>query len=907
MNDNRNNDQSNYNHNNNNNIANGGTKGSNSSSTTYQNVIYKKLRGTLILTEDSYTFYPIPINQSEKNCENDNSVNSGEISNNSNSNKTTKAPTKQYWSQVVKHQVSPVTHTRHLLKIIISQSNSSQQPVNRPVNVLFEFKTRQDIEKIRKDISQRLLYTRQIHALNHNNISTSKHATTSTNTTTTANQFQSSRKRNHHEFMQGNTSQTGTQHNYGNENSSIMMVSSSSLSSSPSSKSYSMLTKSQFKVASSSLLASYPTLRKQYSFLLKPSSSTVTTNTATAITTASAADNNNTSIISNDLDFWTTHSTQQSNQLSKIIGVTSRGLPSTIKSSLDIQITTNNNAMSSSSSSSNAANNSNDKKNSNNNDNSNTTTTSSSMPLNISSSAITLGVEEMKQIFIMYPAVHAAYEEKVPLELSEELFWRKYLESEYFHRDRGKLGMIAKMNLLESGVGGKNSNSSGKKKGNENDDDEDNDETGGDGGDKDDNDDDKKEDVKKIDESVRVATASSNDIFSRKELELQRLKEQQHKLKLQQKEEDESLQFLHRHVSNKNIAIGQFDLTSTANTERGARLLLHSNADVYPSNNCGKKVIEKYNKHWAMVLNPNEAVAGCDLKQLARKSVTIVLDGDEDANAKGGVDEEMKRLVNSASSIAAASATNHDNGESISDDHFYYGDNVLIEELKLKNINAYSGQYSQLGKQENLLDEAAIEKQLEMNVAFSNIAMDQVKGMINPIISSLPIEKISDALPDKLFGMQLLVALTKKLVEDSKSEKDAAKMTNEMPQEFRNKFTKYFRRSSELLRHFYALRRMMEIEQKEIDGMKSKRNGNKDDKNKQSSQKLERIVTGLVDVYREMEAMRNELPSSDLGEKMRKMFIPVMDQLDWASKLHKDGLTSGPKKIGGFGFVEVTD
>ncbi len=895
--------QSNNNHNNN--IANGGTNGSNSTSTAYQNVIYKKVQGTLILTEDSYTFYPIPIIQSEKNSENSKNGNSGdsggsggsgEISKNSNSNKITKAPTKQSWSQVVKHQVSPVTHTRHLLKIIISQSNSSQQPIN----VLFEFKTRQDIEKIRKDISQRLLNTRQIHALNHNNISLSKYASTSTNTTssTTANEIQSSRKRNHNEFMQSNTSQIGTQHNYGNENSSIMMVSSSSPSSSSSSKSYAMLTKSQFKVASSSLLASYPTLRKQYSFLLKSSSSSSSTATTTtnANGTTAAGDNNNTSIISNDLDFWTTHSTEQSNQLSKIIGVTSRGLPSTIKSSLDIQITTNNNTTSSSSNTAN--NNNNDKKDSNNNDNSNTTTattSSSSMPLNISSSAITLGVEEMKQIFIMYPAVHAAYEEKVPLELSEELFWRKYLESEYFHRDRGKLGMSAKMNLLESGGGGGGS-------GNNTNDDDDNDEI--DGGDKDDNDDDKKEDVKKIDESVRVATASSNDIFSRKELELQRLKEQQHKLKLPQGEEDESLQFLHRHVSNKNFAIGQFDLTSTANTERGARLLLHSNADVYPSNNCGKKVIEKYNKHWAMVLNPNEAVAGCDLKQLARKSVTIVLDGDEDANAKGGVDEEMKRLVNSASSFAASSGTNHDNGESISDDHFYYGDNVLIEELKLKNINAYSGQYSQSRNQE---DEAAIEKQLEMNVAFSNIAMDQVKGIINPIISSSPIDKITDSLPDKLFGMQLLVALTKKLVEDSKSEKDAAKMTNEMPQEFRNRFIKYFRRSSELLRHFYALRRMMEIEQKEQDGMKSKRNGNKDDKNKQSSQKLERIVTGLVDVYREMEAMRNELPSSDLGEKMRKMFIPVMDQLDWASKLHKDGLTSGPKKTGGFGFVEVTD
>ena len=50
----------------------------------------------------------------------------------------------------------------------------------------------------------------------------------------------------------------------------------------------------------------------------------------------------------------------------------------------------------------------------------------------------------MRQIFILYPAVHKAYEEKVPLELSDEQFWRKYLESEYFHRDRGRIGTASR-------------------------------------------------------------------------------------------------------------------------------------------------------------------------------------------------------------------------------------------------------------------------------------------------------------------------------------------------------------------------------------------------------------------------------------------------------------------------------
>ena len=47
----------------------------------------------------------------------------------------------------------------------------------------------------------------------------------------------------------------------------------------------------------------------------------------------------------------------------------------------------------------------------------------------------------------MYPAVHRAYEEKVPLELSEEQFWRKYLESEYFvkHYDIDTNATLAKV------------------------------------------------------------------------------------------------------------------------------------------------------------------------------------------------------------------------------------------------------------------------------------------------------------------------------------------------------------------------------------------------------------------------------------------------------------------------------
>jgi transcription initiation factor TFIIH subunit 1 len=69
----------------------------------------------------------------------------------------------------------------------------------------------------------------------------------------------------------------------------------------------------------------------------------------------------------------------------------------------------------------------------------------------------------------------------------------------------------------------------------------------------------------------------------------------------------------------------------------------------------------------------------------------------------------------------------------------------------------------------------------------------------------------------------------------------------------------------------------------------------------QSSHKLKRIVQGLEDVYREMEGMRKDLPQTELGEKMRKMCLPIMDQLDWAFKLNRDSSGSGG------GFVTVND
>ena len=218
-------------------------------------------------------------------------------------------------------------------------------------------------------------------------------------------------------------------------------------------------------------------------------------------------------------------------------------------------------------------------------------------------------------------------------------------------------------------------------------------------------------------------------------MELQRLREveeEQKQMQLQQQQQNherfhsesifDSLNGGgHYHQSKKAIAIGQFDLTSAANTKRGSKLLLHTNGDVHPSNDCRKKVIEKYNKHWVMVLNSNDAVEGCDLSMLVRKSVNIAIKVDDDANMKGGIDVEMRRLVNSviASTSISTSANGgkgnsngtgdgdiHYDNPANGDDHFYYGDNVLFEELSLQNVNAYSGQISLSESNVGAMDEA---------------------------------------------------------------------------------------------------------------------------------------------------------------------------------------------------------
>jgi transcription initiation factor TFIIH subunit 1 len=293
------------------------------------------------------------------------------------------------------------------------------------------------------------------------------------------------------------------------------------------------------------------------------------------------------------------------------------------------------------------------------------------------------------------------------------------------------------------------------------------------------------------------------------------------------------------------LAVGQFDLASTFETERGN--LLEGPKDNHPPNQVddgkGARVIQKYNRHWAMVLHPDQATAGSNLMEVARRSVQQVLPGDTDAKPCGGVDEEMLRLVEFAS--AAQSQANHAAGLGLHDGDDY-------EQLNLKNVEAYySSQKAEQKEQTKEADEEASKR----HKVFAKAMAAKTKALAQAMGGEDSGRLQTTCFPPAALGRELLSALTKKMAQDSRTEAASLEVVNSLPEDFRKRLQTYFRRSSELLRHFFGLRR---LEAKGSSG---------------HSQKLARIVLGMETVYREMEGMRKALPQTETGEMMRKVCI----------------------------------
>lgn len=463
-----------------------------------------------------------------------------------------------------------------------------------------------------------------------------------------------------------------------------------------------------------------------------------------------------------------------------------------------------------------------------------------------SSGRVTLGVEEMRQIFILYPAVHKAYEEKVPLELSDEQFWRRYLESEYFHRDRGRIGTAARNHSSQEQQQRQLKQQENKKN--------------------------KASGPSAEEQEARAAAVGTDDLFSRYD---QKLKEQQQG-EVSGGVAASAASDRHHNNFGRNLAVGQFDLASTFETERGK--ILEGPKDNHPPNQAddgekGSRVIQKYNRHWAMVLHPDEAVAGANLTEVARQSVKDVIPDDPDAMAGGGVDDEMRKLVDFAN--ATEEEADHAAGVGRHDEY---------EPLSLNNVEAYyTGQVNEQKNASETDDEAA-----KRHAFFSKAMSAKMDALVKSMDkTSLP----KSCFPPPTLGKELLSALTKKMAQDSQTEAASLEMVSKLPEDFRKKLQSYFRRSSELLRHFFGLRKLSET----LGGGST---------NAAHKQKLARIVRGMETFYREVEGFRNDLPAgTETGQMMRKMCLPIMEELDQAFKLHRERSGSG----GGGGFVDVDE
>ena len=758
---------------------------------SYSGILYRKNNGVLVLSKASLNFRPEAATAGQ---------------NITNGSGAIELP----WNRIIKHQVSPASHPKSLLKVLVEAAadvgggGGGDVSNNNTSSFTFVFPTRNELERARREITTQL----------------SKHRNNNNNNSNSSSSNNKKRPRT-----------MTTKHG----------------KSSPPSSTYIAHDPMALIATRSSLLASDPALRAQHRLLV--------------------IDNGTLS----EEDFWETHHRLVADEYAKISGRKDAGMSSALKSSLDLGISRSGagNKKKKSGGDNSKDDDKKDDKSSNNNK------SSSSI-----SGVVHLGVEEIRQIFLMYPAVHRAYEEKVPLELSEEQFWRKYLESEYFHRDRGRIGAhIGRVNEREQ----METERFGRKK------------QGDDVGDKN-----KKGEDNNImgedEANTRLAAAGTDDLFSRYERGLSGAT-------LLGGGTDSSNNIGASSQSKKklgttNLAVGQFDLASTAETERGDRFL--SGLDLHPppeEGSQGARIIDKYNRHWAIVLHPKESTAGVDLSVVAAKRVAEG-GGDaaeEDAKVNGGTDRETRRLIG----FANADEANADFARCTGDDALDEGAGNAYAELHLRNVDAYSGKFGS-----NIDDKAPTTKnEAEMNLKYAKFLAAATRANTDPILKSNTTGKskgfcnaptLKQALPEEKIGRPLLEALTKKMAADSQTDADVQQLADALPEDFRNNLATFFRRSTELLRHFFTLRSVFADDSDGNGGF---------GRSESQKQKLSNIVKEMEKEHSKMYELTRNLPLME-----SKMFKPIMDQLDRAFKLHRDDdskTKSGFVTVSGFVPVET--
>ena len=788
---------------------------------SYSGILYRKLKGTLELSDAGFNF-----RRPESGGNNGGAI---EIP----------------WNRTIKHQVSPASHSKSLLKILVAATGAAASANGDDINnssntsFTFVFPTRSELESARKEITSRIGVISKNRNTNNNNNSN--------------NNTSSTRKRPR------TTTTTTEQHNG---------------KSTPPSSSYITHDPMALIATRSSLLASDPALRAQHRLLV------IDNGTLT------------------EEDFWETHHRLVADEYAKISGRKDAGMSSDIKSSLDLGISGSSGRalLSKKKKSGGGGGDNKDDSGGGGGDKNDKSSNKSKSSSSMISGVVHLGVEEIRQIFLMYPAVHRAYEEKVPLELSEEQFWRKYLESEYFHRDRGRIGAhISRVNEREQ----MEKERFGMKK-RKNDDNDNNNKKKKSGNDKKEG-----EDVVMGDEeaNTRLAAAGTDDLFSRYERGLAGAtmlgSTTDSSSNIGGASSSSSQSKKKKKLDTINIAVGQFDLASTAETERGGRFL--SGMDLHPppeQGSQGARIIDKYNRHWAIVLHPKESTAGVDLSVVAVKSVVQGGGGgdgtvEEDAKVNGGTDREMRRLIG----FADADEGNADFARCKGDDAVDGGTGNGYSELHLSNIDAYRGKFG------NSNDESseAPKTNAEMNLKYAKFLAAAMCANTDPMLKLSTTGKskgfcnaptLKQALPEEKIGRPLLEALTKKMAADSQTDADVQQLADSLPDDFRNNLATFFRRSTELLRHFFTLRSVFSDDSDGRGGVGH---------SESQKAKLSNIVKEMEKEHKKMYELTRNLPLME-----SKMFKPIMDQLDWAFKLHRE---DDSKTKGGFvtvaGFVPV--
>jgi transcription initiation factor TFIIH subunit 1 len=201
-------------------------------------------------------------------------------------------------------------------------------------------------------------------------------------------------------------------------------------------------------------------------------------------------------------------------------------------------------------------------------------------------------------------------------------------------------------------------------------------------------------------------------------------------------------------------------------------------------------------------------MAGVDLRGVAarsaREGATSAAGGDvddEDARVNGGCDCEMRRLVG----FANAHGGDADFARGVGDDD----DDDGHMELRLRDVGAYAGKF---GPSDGA---GGKDGDANLHLQYARILAAKMRAQTEPILREKTSGRargfcnaptLTKPLPDPKIGRGLLEALTKKMSADSRTEADVQHLADTLPEEFKTKLAAFFRRASELLRHFFSLR-----------------------------------------------------------------------------------------------------